>query len=158
LDRFRLDLNFKSRDGMAFGADERLYCTVYNPKNVTVLDREDAVADRLILDGSQLTNCAFALAERPSQMDRECPLCCASRAQREVRKVPRNCIAGRVAFGGCHDPPRGSRDERRAAVVLNAKRGTEAKRQCLSRVKSAILTLVTSVLYTTPDISLHRMN
>ena len=43
----------------------------------------------------------------------------------------KNCIADRVAFGGCHDPPRGSRGERRAAVVLNAKRGTEAPRQCL---------------------------
>ena len=47
----------------------------------------------------------------------------------------KNCIADRVAFGGCHDPPRGSRGERRAAVVLNAKRGTEAPRQCLSWVK-----------------------
>src|SRR6476660_3806664 len=44
----------------------------------------------------------------------------------------KNCIADRVAFGGCHDPPRGSRGERRAAVVLNAKHGTEAPRQCLS--------------------------
>ena len=40
----------------------------------------------------------------------------------------KNCIADRVAFGGCHDPPRGSRGERRAAVVLNAKRGAEAPR------------------------------
>src|SRR5206468_2223773 len=47
----------------------------------------------------------------------------------------KNCIADRLAFGGCHDPPRGSRGERRAAVVLNAKRGTEAPRQCLSWVK-----------------------
>ena len=46
----------------------------------------------------------------------------------------KNCIADRLAFGGCHDPPRGSRGERRAAVVLNAKRGTEAPRQCLSWV------------------------
>ena len=46
----------------------------------------------------------------------------------------KNCIADRVAFGGCHDPPRGSRGERRAAVVLNAKHGTEAPRQCLSWV------------------------
>src|SRR6185295_36618 len=46
----------------------------------------------------------------------------------------KNYIADRLAFGGCHDPPRGSRGERRAAVVLNAKRGIEAPRQCLSWV------------------------
>ena len=45
-----------------------------------------------------------------------------------------NCIADRVAFGGCHDPQRGSRCEQRAASVLKAKRGTEAPRQCLSWV------------------------
>jgi hypothetical protein len=37
--------------------------------------------------------------------------------------------ADRLAFGARHDPPRGSRGERRAALVLNAKRGTEASRQ-----------------------------
>ncbi|MBR0939059.1 SMP-30/gluconolactonase/LRE family protein [Bradyrhizobium jicamae] len=56
--------DFKGPDGMAFGADGRLYCTVYNQKNVTVLDREGKVADRLILDGPQPTNCAFALDEK----------------------------------------------------------------------------------------------
>jgi hypothetical protein len=50
----------------------------------------------------------------------------------------KNCIADRVAFGGCHEPPRGSRGERRAAVVLNAKRGTEAPRQCLSWVSNGL--------------------
>src|SRR6266568_9472132 len=50
----------------------------------------------------------------------------------------KNCIADRIAFGGCHDPPRGSRGERRAAVVLNAKRGTEAPRQCLGWVNRVI--------------------
>lgn len=53
--------DFKGPDGMAFGTDGRLYCTVYNQKNVTVLDREGTVADRLPLDGPQPTNCAFAL-------------------------------------------------------------------------------------------------
>jgi hypothetical protein len=51
----------------------------------------------------------------------------------------KNCIADRVAFGGCHDPPRGGRGERRAAVVLNAKRRTEASAKCLSWVKSVDL-------------------
>src|SRR6266581_240804 len=48
----------------------------------------------------------------------------------------KNCIADLLAFGGCHDQPRGGRGERRAAVVVNAKRGTEATRECLSSVGS----------------------
>jgi len=44
------------------GADERLYCTVYGQQNVTVLDRNGQVADRLILDGPNPTNCAFMLS------------------------------------------------------------------------------------------------
>ncbi|VIO79137.1 hypothetical protein CI41S_67050 [Bradyrhizobium ivorense] len=56
--------DFKGPDGMAFGTDGRLYCAVYNQKNVTVLDRRGAVADRLVLDGPQPTNCAFALEGR----------------------------------------------------------------------------------------------
>lgn len=42
--------DFKGPDGMAFGTNGRLYCTVYNQKNVTVLDRRGEVVDRLILD------------------------------------------------------------------------------------------------------------
>ena len=49
---------------MAFGTDGRLYCTVYNQKNVPVLYRRGEVVDRLILDGPQPTNCAFALEGR----------------------------------------------------------------------------------------------
>src|SRR6266576_6590243 len=52
----------------------------------------------------------------------------------------KNCIADRLAFGGCHDPPRGSRGERRAAVVLIAQRRTEAPRQCLGWVNRVTLT------------------
>ena len=52
---------FKGPDGMKFGADRRLYCTVYGQKNITVLDESGAVADRLMLDGPCPTNCAFAL-------------------------------------------------------------------------------------------------
>src|SRR4029077_17753239 len=47
----------------------------------------------------------------------------------------KNCIADRLAFGGCHDPPRGSWGERRAAVVLNAKTRDRSPRQSLSWVK-----------------------
>ena len=52
---------FRGPDGMKFGADGRLYCTVYNQCNVTVLDRDGKVADRLMLDGEQPTNVAFSL-------------------------------------------------------------------------------------------------
>lgn len=52
---------FKGPDGMKFGADGRLYCTVYNQRNVTVLDRAGKVAERLMLDGAEPTNCAFSL-------------------------------------------------------------------------------------------------
>ena len=54
--------DFKGPDGMAFGTDGRLYCTVYNQQNVTVLDASGAVVDRLVLDGPQPTNCAFTLS------------------------------------------------------------------------------------------------
>ena len=53
---------FKGPDGMKFGADGRLYCTVYGQKNITVLDASGRVADRLPLDGPNPTNCAFALS------------------------------------------------------------------------------------------------
>ena len=52
---------FKGPDGMKFGADGRLYCTVYGQQDVTVLDARGAVAERLALDGPCPTNCAFAL-------------------------------------------------------------------------------------------------
>ncbi|AMA60263.1 hypothetical protein BCCGELA001_31315 [Bradyrhizobium sp. CCGE-LA001] len=43
----------------SFGTDGQLYCTVYNQKNVTVLDQKGEVSERLVLDGPQPTNCAF---------------------------------------------------------------------------------------------------
>ncbi len=55
---------FKGPDGMKFGIDGRLYCTVYNQRNVTVLDRNGKVVDRLMLDGEQPTNLAFAVDGR----------------------------------------------------------------------------------------------
>ncbi len=51
---------FKGPDGMAFGVDGRLYCTVYGQQNVTVLDRSGAAVDRLMLDGPDPTNVAFS--------------------------------------------------------------------------------------------------
>ena len=52
---------FRGPDGMAFGVDGRLYCTVYGQGNVTVLDRDGRVAERLTLQGSDPTNVAFSL-------------------------------------------------------------------------------------------------
>jgi gluconolactonase len=51
---------FKGPDGMKFGLDGRLYCVVYGQQNVTVLDKDGNVADRLKLDGACPTNLAFA--------------------------------------------------------------------------------------------------
>ncbi|MBV8401267.1 MAG: SMP-30/gluconolactonase/LRE family protein [Acetobacteraceae bacterium] len=52
---------FKGPDGMKFGADGRLYCAVYGQSNITVLDANGAVAERLPLEGPNPTNCVFAL-------------------------------------------------------------------------------------------------
>lgn len=51
---------FKGPDGMKFGLDGRLYCTVYGQQNVTVLDIHGKAADRLMLDGPCPTNLAFS--------------------------------------------------------------------------------------------------
>jgi gluconolactonase len=59
----RTDLppGFRGPDGMKFGADGRLYCTVYGQGDVTVLDEKGQVAERLATKGSKPTNLAFAL-------------------------------------------------------------------------------------------------
>ena len=51
---------FKGPDGMKFGVDGRLYCTVYGQRNVTVLDNNGGAVDRLMLDGACPTNLAFS--------------------------------------------------------------------------------------------------
>jgi gluconolactonase len=50
---------FVGPDGMAFGADGRLYCTVFGQGNVTVLDRTGTVAARIATNGQRPTNIAF---------------------------------------------------------------------------------------------------
>jgi len=55
---------FKGPDGMKFGTDGRLYCTVYGQQNVTVLDKDGNVAERLKLDGTCPTNLCFSLDGR----------------------------------------------------------------------------------------------
>ncbi|MGO2096092.1 MAG: SMP-30/gluconolactonase/LRE family protein [Candidatus Microbacterium stercoravium] len=53
LDRWR------GPDGMAFGLDGRLYCTVYGQGDVTVLDTDGSVLDRIRTNGNLPTNIAF---------------------------------------------------------------------------------------------------
>ena len=50
---------FKGPDGIKFGADGRLYCTVYGQGVVTVLDRSGKLVDRLPTQGPKPTNIAF---------------------------------------------------------------------------------------------------
>ena len=51
---------WRGPDGMAFGQDGRLYCTVYGQGDVTVLDTAGKVSERLPTNGLRPTNIAFA--------------------------------------------------------------------------------------------------
>ncbi len=53
--------DFAGPDGMKFGTDGRLYCTVYGQQNVTVLNADGSLAERLPLAGPCPTNCAFTM-------------------------------------------------------------------------------------------------
>jgi gluconolactonase len=55
---------WKGPDGMAFGADGKLYVAVFGQRDVTVLDRDGSVATRLPTAGNLPTNVAFALPGR----------------------------------------------------------------------------------------------
>ncbi|SCB47475.1 SMP-30/gluconolactonase/LRE family protein [Rhizobium multihospitium] len=46
-------------DGMAFGADGRLYCTVYGQGGISVLDRSGKLVDVVKTNGVRTTNIAF---------------------------------------------------------------------------------------------------
>ena len=50
---------FKGPDGIKFGADGRLYCTIYGQGVVAVLDRDGRLVERLPTHGSKPTNIAF---------------------------------------------------------------------------------------------------
>jgi gluconolactonase len=50
---------FVGPDGMAFGDDGRLYCAVFGQGNVTVLDGDGSVAERIPTCGLRPTNIAF---------------------------------------------------------------------------------------------------
>tara|TARA_Y100001970_G_scaffold165119_1_gene201749 strand:+ start:19019 stop:19909 length:891 start_codon:yes stop_codon:yes gene_type:complete len=51
--------DFVGPDGMAFGDDGNLYCTVFGQGNVTVLDSSGNVYRRIITNGKRPTNIAF---------------------------------------------------------------------------------------------------
>jgi gluconolactonase len=53
---------FRGPDGMKFGADGKLYVTVYGQGDVTVLGSDGEVAGRIKTEGSLPTNCAFGPA------------------------------------------------------------------------------------------------
>ena len=57
--RQELPPSFRGPDGMKFGADGRLYCTVFGQGDVTVLAPDGSVHDRLATLGDKPTNIAF---------------------------------------------------------------------------------------------------
>ena len=50
---------FRGPDGMAFGADGRLYCTVFGEGNVAVIESDGRVTERIRTEGANPTNVAF---------------------------------------------------------------------------------------------------
>jgi len=50
---------FRGPDGMAFGQDGHLYCSVFGQGDITVLDGEGAVVDRIPTTGCNPTNVGF---------------------------------------------------------------------------------------------------
>lgn len=54
---------FRGPDGMKFGTDGRLYCTVYGQGDVTVLGPDGSVSERIATLGGLPTNIAFAPAD-----------------------------------------------------------------------------------------------
>jgi len=60
--RSDLPPSLRGPDGMKFGADGRLYCTVFGQGDVTVLGLDGAVAERMPTLGNKPTNIAFSRA------------------------------------------------------------------------------------------------
>ena len=51
---------FRGPDGMKFGADGRIYCTVFGQGDVTVIDPDGTISGRIATLGARPTNIAFA--------------------------------------------------------------------------------------------------
>jgi gluconolactonase len=50
---------FRGPDGMAFGADGRLHCTVYGQGEVAVVDPDGSISERIATEGRNPTNVAW---------------------------------------------------------------------------------------------------
>ena len=51
---------WRGPDGMKFGADGRLYCTVYGQADVSVVGHDGLIAERMPTNGLKPTNLAFS--------------------------------------------------------------------------------------------------
>jgi gluconolactonase len=54
---------YKGPDGMKFGQDGRLYCTVYGQQDVTVLEPNGSISRRIRTHGKKPTNIAFGTGD-----------------------------------------------------------------------------------------------
>lgn len=59
IDRDQMNRTFQGPDGMAFGSDGCLYIAMYGQGNVTVLNPEGMVVERIATRGAKPTNVAF---------------------------------------------------------------------------------------------------
>jgi gluconolactonase len=58
-----LPTRYRGPDGMAVDVEGRLYCAVFGQGDITVLDRDGRVVDRIPTAGTRPTNVAFARDE-----------------------------------------------------------------------------------------------
>ncbi len=78
---------FKGPDGIKFGADGRLYCTIYGQGVIAVLDREGRLVERLPTLGAKPTNLAFRRQGRQALITE------VSRAAVELMEMPTEGMA-----------------------------------------------------------------
>ena len=63
---------WKGPDGMAFGADGKLYIAVFGQQEVVVLSRDGAISQRINTAGREPTNLAFGLPGQKKIYVTEC--------------------------------------------------------------------------------------